>query len=859
MEEKNKDNIIEENTSESLNSDQPESEESAEKKEDDNAAGLADDGLSEPTDTGALPTDKEEPEMESDSQESKESGTEEPAPVEPEALDPDPAEEIVSEELPQEAKVTEGQKASPAPGEQKKGANPPEDGRQSKASQTAEYLDKIKSDTFIGQAGNVIFQGSMAPKEESSQPEKQFKDPSIPLSKAPEHLPQFVTPEMLREQYELLQERRVVLLNCTDEKTAYDAARHLAFHSPAGQYSVKQVLLGRNRDHTNLVLDNFLDQPIGGGQGNIIIVDVKSTPFFNSIISMDYSVSETLKDTLADKQTMVILSISTEYLIKSIYEYERQDKMHFPVWNLPGPTTIDISKEEAGKIMELINEKEHLEKIVLYVVTFFPGLTQEDFERVVLLLLDRVNKSKKKKQKLIETWNERPDAILINCGIGKVYSENYDSEVIDFIDPNARIVLKKFFEESHSFYIRHKVDSILDSGLLFDLSSNSQIIHNLIDLLLKKLSNNSQHNNVRLLWEISLSIANPDQYKIDLNCSLEELIQQLNEKQLLGVVRSNSMARFSLLIDAMLNDQNLKEVVHSYLDTLMEANYRGVVKELTEQLRFSPNFNKFYWIRRLLNEGKTEAKEDSYNFLVRLARHIGVRIYDFFDVIQDWVPTQELPVDNYSPANHYGLRFIVDYCILITQNFPFGFYGLFPSRYFLFATLDEDKKVTKEKITQVLSWLFHPGITRVFYQLRNIPKGKEIALFKSITNDLLGFKAELLEAWYAILTWKNDQTDEEDLEILDAISDCLIRSVIEITDTETQESLMHFWSSRLEDYTQAASYYLKNLSKASPTNTAARKELLESRELVLQRYQSLKRLQSNFKRIQIRKYLNIKS
>ena len=94
---------------------------------------------------------------------------------------------------------------------------------------------------------------------------------------------------------------------------------------------------------------------------------------------------------------------------------------------------------------------------------------------------------------------------------------------------------------------------------------------------------------------------------------------------------------------------------------------------------------------------------------------------------------------------------------------------------------------------------------------------------------------------------------------MDAISDCLIRSVIEITDTETQESLMHFWSSRLEDYTQAASYYLKNLSKASPTNTAARKELLESRELVLQRYQSLKRLQSNFKRIQIRKYLNIKS
>lgn len=707
-------------------------------------------------------------------------------------------------------------------------------------------LQKVKAELMFGQVNelNIFQQADSYPKKEKAiyssleqtsaekvkifpNQDEAFIDPSKFLKNEPEKFPTFITAEVIKTQFSILKKERVIVTTCTDEKIAYDTARKLAFQFNNEDYELRKILVGRGDNSNKLNIDIFLEETIGRGEKMVIVIDIKSPIFFGSILSMQYSFSETLKEALRDKNIFLILSISSELWINDIKEQGKE--FYFKTWEIPFEKQVQYSTEEKKKIEQLIPEKEDLKKIILYTITFFPGLNQEDFEYIILLLLNTVNKKKKKKEKMKEDWFERPDYFLIKCGIFKTYSESHDSDIMDFKNTHQRVSLKQYFNRNHSFYIKQKFESLFTSGLLFNMTTNEQITNNLINLLLKKLASNTKEYSFNYLLKIT---------KLHFF--------------------SNSVDTLSQVIDEMLSNEKLKESVKGFLNFYMEEN-REVVQMLTEKLRYSPNFDKFYWLGRLLNEGNKATRDRSYNFLINLSKQIGIRVFEFLNEIKNWLPHLETPINNFSPVNMYGLTFIIDFTNEITKKFPVSKFGYFPSNYPLFVTLDGDKEATSEKIKLLISWLFHPSLEDALILLRRIHSDNHNTNAKKVKREILQFRAHLIEVWYAILLWKikDEDIETKDRESLNLIANQLVNEVYLQASEDNRRKLDKIWGNKSIRYTKLSSGHLKKLSEIKNLHSLERQQLLESRALILKSYFMINKLRDQFKKLIIIKNINI--
>lgn len=690
--------------------------------------------------------------------------------------------------------------------------------------------------------------------ESENEPESDdsFKDPTKELKKEPKDLPDIISNDSLLQQKEILHKEGILVLTCLDERLVFDVARKLAFQFDGEKYDRRQLLLGTTENKSKYSIDIFRNEQIGTGKDTIVLVDVKSSPFFGSMISMSYSISEALKEVLLENDMLLILTVSSELWIKDIRE--KGKNFYLKVWDIPILEQGEIQNEKASIYKDKIPDKENLQKIILYTITFFPGLNQEDFEKIILILLNAVNKKQKKKQKIKEKWLEQPDYYLTKCGIVKLFSESYDSEIIDFEDSNVRVFLRQHFSNTQSFYIRQKFETLLDCGLLFDLTTNAQITNNLIGLIIKKLSGNTKNYSASYLHKITRKIIDPSLFKIDSNCTVEEFWKQLGHKHLLGVIRSSAIQVFAQLLDEMLSNAKLKDAVKSYLDNCMMHN-RDMVQELTEQLRYSPNFDKFFWIKRLLNEGNLETRDKSYSFLIRLSKQMGIRIYEFIDVIESWLPEQETPFDNYSHANVYGLNFIIDYTNEITKKFPIANFGYYPSQYSLFATLDEHN--ASNRLNIIVGWLFNPKLERTrLYLIKNQDNNKKINA-GTIINDLLAYKAYLIEVWYAILSWRLSEVEIDEANSLRNLMEELLNQTCKVTSKEIQNRLKQMWENKSKFYAKESGRLLQEISKQTKLDSPYRKQLLEKRSFILKSFTVINQMIVTYKQCTIRKNLNI--
>jgi hypothetical protein len=463
---------------------------------------------------------------------------------------------------------------------------------------------------------------------------------------------------------------------------------------------------------------------------------------------------------------------------------------------------------------ELFVDKEP-DKTVLYVGTFFPGLTPLDFDRVVHELLEdkaiEVEKEKsvigkngevekiteKEEIKLLEVWEKEADSILARCHLKAVPASD-GSQYMDFAYPYLKNDLKKYIEESHPIYLRRQFTQIQSSDqLFFSLDVSDSITENIIRLAANMAILNPVYYGAEWLKKFIYQVK--AQYNIQYEPTDNRFfaIWQFLENSENEVIQKHFYTQVSRLIREMLNHRQLKEVVKNFLNDLFANKGHDAVLHIAlnvgKPLLFVPrfDFDLFYWLKRLLDQGPDEIKYETYESLIQIAMERSLHIYDIMDVIRTWLPDKKKKPDSISHSSKYALLFIVNYCSetldQAQKKYKEKLYGQGLSTYPLFIPLKKDNSSREERLKNIVNWLLHPLVQDLVKDL------VEDVLREKDDGELFDFEinayiADLLEEWALVLLgqeYKKEHSREKE------IIDLLLRQVALNTDKARQREIIN--------------------------------------------------------------------
>lgn len=532
--------------------------------------------------------------------------------------------------------------------------------------------------------------------------------------------------------------------------------------------------------------------------------------------------------------------------------------------------SIDTEPEEVSVYL-LFNDEDPIKNIVLYVATFFPDLNTQDFKRIVSLLIEgrvttiSVKESStteeeqtkitevSKQKKLTDIWQESfdsPDRYLSNCYL-KVYRRN-GLQTVDFSVPQLREKFLKYFQEEQFGYLDEQLRRTQELDLLFDRSD--KVADNAIDIAVRLAVDYPDTHEEKWLIEIFQKIAKlagEDEQRTNL------LLERL------------SRLIYRLQIDP--DYSKSQSIAQSFLEPLIFPEYRFLaflfIKDLIgKNLRsgwqgIQSAKQLFNWLRQLLDNKEFEKNNeatrlkyegieaDIYELLSELIwqSSFSSYLYDFLEILMEWLPKQDVPPEEYSISNQISLLILFAYCQKTILKFPYELYGNWPSDYPLFkppsldidelASDDANKKVN-EKLDILVSWLFYSdpnGYLAIKYVV-DIDPIEEIGFF--------------LSEWHEILCGGID-SEKQNQEGLDLFKR-LLQHIILLSEKYEQKKqkkvlllqqkqLIEYWTKLTEHFLDKAKNYEKEGSNY------LKKRFLSKRKQVRQLKQEFKSLQQTTK------------
>ncbi len=463
-----------------------------------------------------------------------------------------------------------------------------------------------------------------------------------------------------------------------------------------------------------------------------------------------------------------------------------------------------------------------IEDTLLYAATYFSDLPPSEFDQLVnWLLADRTTTVSVKTQhrnadgtiQIIETetqkplrefWDDDPDSYLATCELEAVTGSNLPTS-IRFANEANREKLKAHLEKQYSLYLVRQF-RILESNNF--LTSAPHISDRAMSL------------------SIDMALAYPGSFgkewllKIIVNAHNDSKSSPHTDKTTITIGKNKTLERITLFVRLMLEKPQLEEVVNGLLKDLMSLGNHEIVLFLVRGLQFAPEFDEFYWMKRLLDEGDKDIKDSTYYHLYSYIQKIGV--HSLLSKLEAWIPTDDRPL-NYSPACIFSLRLLVEYCSEVTETFERDQ----ALRHPLFTFSDD--KVAQENYRRLIRWFFHPGMTAVFADLDSV--------FEDDRPDtrVLPFICELLLEWMVVLREQEasstSSTNSEQFLNVERIRDSLIESLAEVTAPNQRSQMLVHWE-RLRDFLGL----IVDLSDASDwfgvLNSEEKKAILTTRRVV---------------------------
>lgn len=613
---------------------------------------------------------------------------------------------------------------------------------------------------------------------EASKSEKSqiLSDPTKPLPKKPKNLPE-VKLDGLSDYCRKLCEDSLIIVTCSDSSAAFAVAHGLTDHLSISTRRLFTGELGNlKKFSTELSIDIFLNYEIEEIKPTLIVVDAYEMQTFLDSLVVRSPTAELIKQELRNRQIFCICLAESQALETTLER--KQLKLSFPHWEIPFTQQEASRKEQQDTRDQSISTYEDgqaaracyetadtLKKTVLYVATFFQNLNIGDFERIVTLLLadqtisiiepegkteapinssestvsvtvgdqvvtfnqsqkgqvdqEQVNRPQTHKKKLLrEIWEEGAEQILQSCHLGLRLNE-YGARVIDFSMLHLRSELREYFQNVKFLEYRNKFRKLVELNLLFDESS--QIVKALRDL------------------SVSMMLFQPGiEFWVDW---LEQSTISALEP---GVNKRNSDLIYYCVADLLretLDYSQLEDLTDIFLERMVSTKKHDVVLSLSKRLRFSPQFDEYYWFKQSIDRGGKDVGRQAYRLLYNQLKQSNSRVYETLEKIYPWVPDLETDPKKYSPSNKYALQLLLEYLIETLEQFDQKLYEEEAFSYPLFGGLRSGESIDR-RLKMIVEWLLHPGMDSI------IDDGDSLSIisilvFPGLFNILLGLKEDV--------------------------------------------------------------------------------------------------------------------
>lgn len=636
----------------------------------------------------------------------------------------------------------------------------------------AKQINTVKGNenTFAENVFNMYGPGGTQPIQE----ERSYIDLTAELPAKDENVPDFVS-EDLKDKTSILMRERVLLISCIDYDTAQAAA--YAVIDLLGLCDNKhRRLLNFDKikaESRELDIYQFLKKKVKAEAETAVLADATSNNaqrFLDSLLDAKGVAYKDIRNDLDGNKLFLVCHINSEkadkrlsnedsalqsihwkipFLQQLLRPYYPDKYLHLEKQILEQREAGRWSKEESdfcrqvkgylksGTLLEQIESRNSaaaplsevvgfdddkpVHNTVLYTAAFFPGLSPNEFNRVVSTLLgtqtitinETVNQrgedgvvrqvEVQKDKLLIQVWRESPDKVLKEC---KLISSKDTNRAIVFADAGQRDYLKRNLEEEHSLYLQNKFSSLQESGLLFD--SSERIANNIIHIIVDMAASYPDYYGRDWVFEI---IAKVKAYFESAQTGSDEPILQLLSKS--GGLRTEAQVykRISDLLREMLDDPQVKPIIKRLVEQLMSERFFGAVLNIVKNFRFVPAFDEFRWMRQLLDQGNELIRLQTYMYLYSEIKRMDKQVYQILDELAKWLPAVDIEPQRYSYSNCFALRLMIEYCLDKTSNFDAKNYGCWPSSYPLLFV--EDAELAKRKFSLLSSWVFHPGMKYV--------------------------------------------------------------------------------------------------------------------------------------------------
>lgn len=509
-----------------------------------------------------------------------------------------------------------------------------------------------------------------------------------------------------------------------------------------------------------------------------------------------------------------------------------------------------LDQTQPVKAADLFRDDCGVHAAVLYAATYFPDLTPQDFERIVLLLLaDRTATQEKEEQTvsakgevqtrkvtfekpLAALWREAPDRILRECELRATTLRDgkQGTHSMEFTLPYLRRELRALLESRYPMFLVRMFDRLQATGLLFALDASSQIFDNLVRLFVERALSDPSFCNKKWLFRFVIGV------RIQLNVPLDAADPEDQFFQLLAKIQSDQLrrhlvTRLTHLLREMIQHDETRQTVRDFFSALLTSHEHQaaleILLDLAQRLRFAAEFDALLWMRRLIDQGGSDMREQTYQCIFNLAISSGPRILEILETLHGWLPEETRSRSKYSQSNLYALRFLLEYASSTILAFSDDRQGEWPCRYSLFAALPDDPNALQERTELLCGWLLHrdmPSILATKGTDENQEGDDLLELdfeFTDYEEVHAFFVADLMEHWLLIL-------EGTGAGVPDArrMGEALIGALARLAPRDTSTRVVRRWQWRQQEYVL--------LSGSLPiTEREQRRRLLDRRKKVI--------------------------
>jgi hypothetical protein len=550
-------------------------------------------------------------------------------------------------------------------------------------------------------AENVI--NLLSPEGNRAYEERSYLEYTTEMVDRDASIPDFVSDD-LEAKADILQNERVLLINCIDHRIAKAAAYAVIDKTISFNIGPRRLLnFDRiEKDNFELTIYLLLNKKVDTDLPTAIIADAttnKAQKFLDTLYS-NWSSYKEIKGELKDNELVLICLIDSEKADKWLSD--ESSEIHSILWKIPflrhllrpgfSDQFLDLeqrilqqralgrwSKDEGdfcrqvksyiknGSLIEQIESRDvavrpasedlcfdddkPVHNTVLYTATFYSDLNPNEFDRVVSTLLgsqtmtitqivDQRGEDGASRQ--VEVRKEKP---LI-----QVWRESSDRilrecKLITSKDSNRVIVFADAGQrDSFKQYLEEEYGLFLQNK--FTLVQESGLLFDASEKIAKSV--------IRLILDMATTY--PDYYGRDWILAIVTRVRtyfdsapQVSDDPMLqllgkpGGLKTESQAykRLSDLMRDMLDSPHLSQMVDGVLEQLMGAGVHDSVLSIVKNLRFVPEFDEFYWMKQLLDRGNETVRLQTYIYLYTEMRRMDKQVYQIMRRIAGWLPAAD--------------------------------------------------------------------------------------------------------------------------------------------------------------------------------------------------------------------------